>query len=103
MNLTQENINKIQVIDKITLETFKELAKADLIVDKLKGIEDNKPGLMQELVTEVEKLRAENYHLQSELYQLGTDMGKLIKVFERTAMSLTSDYDFQQLKNRHPA
>ena len=103
MNLKPEDYIKIRAIDNVSLETFKELAKADLVVDKLKGAENTTPGLMQELVMEVERLRSDNYQLQSELYQLSNDLGKLVRIIERQSMSLTSDYEFQQIKSRRPA
>lgn len=102
MNLTLEDVIKIQLIDKITVDTLKELVSEDLVVDKLKGTEYT-PGPMQELVTEVKKLRMDNHRLEREIYQLSDDIGKLLNILQRQAMSLTTDYDFQQIKFRRPA
>lgn len=103
MNLSKEDFTKIQAFDKISIEVFKELSEKDLVVERLKGNENNTEGVMQTLVTEIQKLRSDNYQLQHEIRQLSSDLGKLSRIIERQSLIITSDYEFQQIKNRHPA
>ena len=108
----KEDMEKLKLVDRLfhslTLSELEEIIGKDLVVSKLRGIDQTKTGPLEEIYTETIKLTVENrtltgetVGLRTELISLKTDFQTLIRCLNKGIGDASATSDFYNLKTKH--
>src|SRR5271165_6085587 len=105
INISNEDIEKLLLIDKILFgiskEELKMWSEMEEIVAKLKG-QHIPMGVCTQLVNEAIMMQSEVQMLKSDLTMMKEDMKTLVKVMNQPFLpNGQANYDFSNLKNRY--
>jgi hypothetical protein len=99
-----DDIEKIKIIDKalnaLTVDDVKDMFGSDIIVDKLKGVQDRKGPVLQ-IVEEMQRMANEEMMLRTECQMLKADIQILVRCLNKGLGDPSISGDFSSLKQRH--
>ena len=98
----KDDLNKLKLLDSLfhafTLEEMIELAGADLVVSKLRGVDTDYVGPMAEIYETMIRLRDDNTMLKSQLFELKIDIQDIVRILSAPPIY---NQHLQNLKSRH--
>jgi len=104
ITLSHEQLEKINLLDKLftslSVEQLKELIESDLIVAKLKGVNDN-PQIILNLVHSYDTMRIDLISAQSSINSLKEDFQSLLRVLYTEVFTPRYNQEFTNLKSKH--
>lgn len=104
INWSNDDLAKAKILDCVfstmSLDEIKTLFGADLIFDKLKGVEF-KGGLLVNALTELQELQGYATRTMVDLQVLKADFHTLLRVMNKGMGDVNARCEFDNLKSRH--
>ena len=103
----KDDLDKLKLIDSLfhafTLTEMRELVGADLVVSKLRGVDVNHIGPIEEIYETMIRLRDDNTTLKADLAGMKTDIQDIIRVISLPPSPTIVPYSQHliNLKNKH--
>lgn len=96
---------KFALLDKLfrvmSLDDMTQLLGQDIVVGKLKGLSDNFPGPVSQLVTDSMRLESDLVTMRIQMQSLQADFVSLLRIMAKPSFDYSAPSEFTTLKNRH--
>lgn len=106
ISLTREQLEKIQILDTflsaVTLDDLKKMAETDMVVAKLRGVDQN-TNILDKLIQEHNSMNTDIMYLSTQMAMMKNDFQTLLRALNQTLFTPQYNSDFSTLINKHSA